>query len=89
MALGADRAEVRGMVMRQGLALTAIGVALGIAGSLALTGWLSSLLFEVEPADPAVLTAVAATLALVAALAGYLPARRATAIDPIRALRQE
>jgi len=89
MALGADRAQVRGMVLRQGLALTGIGVVFGIAGALALTGWLSSLLFEVQPGDPTVLAAVAATLALVAALAGYLPARRATAVDPIKALRHD
>ena len=89
MALGADRAQVRGLVLRQGLALTGIGVVFGIAGALALTGWLSSLLFEVQPGDPTVLAAVAATLALVAALAGYLPARRATAVDPIVALRHD
>lgn len=89
MALGADRSAVRAMIMRQGMTLAGAGVVLGIAGSLALAGWLSSLLFEVEPGDPVVLAAVAATLALVAALSGYLPARRATAVDPIQALRQE
>ena len=71
------------------VALTGLGVVLGVTGALALTGWLSSLLFEVEPGDPAVLAAVAATLAVVAALAGYLPARRATAVDPIKALRHD
>jgi predicted permease len=89
MALGADRSSVRTMVLRQGMALTGIGVVLGIAGALALTGWLSSLLFEVEPGDPVVLAGVAVTLTLVAALSGYLPARRATAVDPIQALRRE
>jgi len=89
MALGADRSSVRAMVLRQGMALTGAGVVLGITGALALTGWLSSLLFEVEPGDPVVLAGVAVTLALVAALSGYLPARRATAVDPIQALRRE
>jgi len=86
VALGADRAQVRGMVLRQGLILTGIGVVLGIGGALALTRWLSALLFEVDPGDPTVLGVVALLLALVATLAGYLPARRATAVDPIQAL---
>jgi predicted permease len=89
MALGADGDSVRGMILRQGLALTALGLAIGIAGALAITGWLSSLLFEVQPGDPTVLGGVAALLTLVALVAGYLPARRATAVDPIRAMREE
>ncbi|MGD8816445.1 MAG: ABC transporter permease [Acidobacteriota bacterium] len=89
MALGADRGAVRSMVLRQGLLLTGLGLSFGVAGALALTGWLSSLLFEVEPGDPMVLLGVGATLALVAGLAGYLPARRATAVDPMQALRME
>jgi putative ABC transport system permease protein len=89
MALGADRGSVRSMVLRQGLLLTGFGLVAGTAGALALTGWLSSLLFEVEPGDPAVLAGVAAVLTAVAALAGYLPARRATAVDPIEALAKE
>ena len=88
MALGADRAVVRGLVMRQGLLLAGLGLAFGTAGALTLTRWLSSLLFEVQPRDPLVLGGVALTLALVAAFAGYLPARRATSVDPIQALRK-
>jgi predicted permease len=87
MALGADRHEVRVMVLRQALALTAIGVGLGIAGSLALSGWLSSMLFEVGASDPLVLAAVVAFLGATAALAAYVPAQRATKVDPLRALR--
>jgi predicted permease len=89
MALGADRRSVRRMVLRQGLLLTGFGLLAGAAGALALTGWLSSLLFEVEPGDPAVLATVATALAAVAAFATYLPARRATTVDPIGALTKE
>jgi predicted permease len=89
MALGADRGRVRGMVMRQGLMLTGIGIVLGIAAALAISGWLSSLLFEVQPGDPLVLTVTAILLVVVAATAGYLPTRRATSVDPIQALRRE
>ena len=89
MALGADRSAVRGLVLRHGLVLTAVGILIGIAGSLALTRWLSSLLFGVEPNDPLVFGAVAIGLALVAALAGWLPARRATSVDPLLALRRD
>ena len=89
MALGADRGSVRRMVLGQGLLLTGFGLLAGAAGALALTGWLSSLLFEVEPGDPAVLATVAALLIAVAAAAGYLPTRRATSVDPIQALHEE
>jgi ABC-type antimicrobial peptide transport system permease subunit len=89
MALGADRGSVRRMVLGQGLLLTGFGLLAGTAGALALTGWLSSLLFEVEPGDPAVLATVAALLIAVAAAAGYLPTRRATSVDPIQALHEE
>jgi putative ABC transport system permease protein len=77
------------MVLRQALALAAIGVVIGIAGSLALSGWLSSLLFEVQPNDPWMLAAVAAGVVALASVAGYLPARRATKVDPVLALRNE
>ncbi len=89
MALGADRRQVRALVLRQGVWLAGIGVLVGTAGSLALARWLGSMLFEVRPNDPLVLGAVALCLALVAALAGYLPARRATIVDPMLALRKE
>jgi predicted permease len=89
MALGADRAVVRSLVIRQALVLAAAGVALGIGGALLVSRWLSSLLFEVQPADPGVLAAVAGALALVAIVAAWRPTRRATSVDPIQALRKE
>jgi putative ABC transport system permease protein len=89
MALGADGSRLQAMVLRQALALAAIGVVIGIAGSLALSGWLSSLLFEVQPNDPWMLAAVAAGVVALASVAGYLPARRATKVDPVLALRNE
>ena len=89
MALGANVSNLRAMVMRQGLALTVIGLLLGVILSTGFTSWLASMLFEVESNDPVVLALVAAGLGTVAALAGYLPARRATAVDPMTALRKE
>lgn len=89
MAIGARPATVVQMVMREGLLLVAIGLALGLAGSLALTRAIGSLLFEVRPADPLTLNAVSLVLALIALLACYLPARRATRIDPVLALHCE
>ncbi len=89
MALGADRSTVRAMIMRQALAITGLGVILGVAGALAIAGWLSSMLFEVQPQDPTVLAAVALALGVVATIAGYLPARRATSVDPMLALRKQ
>jgi putative ABC transport system permease protein len=89
MALGADGAKVRVMVLREALSLSAVGVVLGIAGALALSGWLTSLLFEVQPTDPWMLAAVAAGVVVLASVAGYLPARRATKVDPVLALRSE
>ncbi len=89
MALGADVRKLRGMVMRQCLALTTTGLLLGVILSMGLTSWLASMLFEVEPGDPFVLAVVAAGLVTIATLAGYLPARRATAVDPMTALRRE
>jgi ABC-type lipoprotein release transport system permease subunit len=89
MALGAEQSRVRRMVVGQGLALAITGIVLGLAGAYALSGWLSSLVFEVQVTDPWVFAGVVVVLTLVAGLAGYLPARRATAIDPVRALRNE
>ncbi len=89
MALGAERSSVRRMVVGQGLLLAFAGILLGLAGAYALSGWLSSLVFEVQVTDPWVFSAVVVILTVVATLAGYLPARRATAIDPVRALRNE
>ena len=77
------------MVVGQGLALALIGILLGLVCAYALSGWLSSLVFEVQVTDPWVFASVIVILTVVAGLAGYLPARRATAIDPVRALRNE
>jgi putative ABC transport system permease protein len=89
MAFGAERGDVLAMVLRQGLALTGMGLAVGFAASLALTRLLSSLLFEVRATDLATSAAVALLLASIALLASYLPARRAASVDPMVALRYE
>jgi putative ABC transport system permease protein len=88
MALGAQRGDVRRMVITQGLRLAVIGLALGFAGALALAPVLRTQLYGVEPTDAATLATVATGLLLIAALASYLPARRATRVDPMIALRQ-
>jgi ABC-type antimicrobial peptide transport system permease subunit len=89
MALGARRGDVIWLVLREALALVGAGVVIGLLASLAATRTVSTLLFGLRPNDP--LTIVAATLLLlaVAALAGYLPARRASRVDPMAALREE
>jgi ABC-type antimicrobial peptide transport system permease subunit len=89
MALGAQRSEIGGMFMRQGLALTLVGVALGLAGAVGLARWMSVLLFGVSPFDLATYVSVSAALIAAAGLASYLPTRRATHFDPIVALRVE
>jgi predicted permease len=89
MALGAQRAQVLAIVLRQGAILTALGVALGLAGAAGVTRLLQSMLFGVTPLDPATFAAVSLTFGLVAALASYVPARRATRVDPMVALRSE
>jgi len=86
-ALGADRRTILALVLQQGLSTTAIGVALGLAGSIALTRYLQTLLFGVSPHDVPVYAGVTVLLLAVAAAACYVPARRATAIDPTEALR--
>jgi putative ABC transport system permease protein len=86
-ALGADRASILSLVLRQGLRTTAIGIVIGLAGALALTRYLQSLMFGVSPSDPAVFAGVTALLVAVALLACYVPARRATRVDPMVALR--
>ncbi len=87
VALGAQRGAIRRMVLRQGMSMTAVGMAIGLAGALAASRVMASMLFHVRPADPTILAASAACLALVAALAAYLPARRATTVDPRTALQ--
>lgn len=89
MALGAQRYDVLKLVLSQGMILTLIGVALGAAGALSLTRLMKSLLFGVSATDPVTFIAIALLLAAVALLASYVPARRATKIDPLVALRYE
>lgn len=89
MALGAERRDVLKMVVGEGLKLALIGVGVGIAGALALTRFLSSLLYGVEPTDPLTFIAVSLILIAVALLACYIPARHAARVDPMVALRYE
>jgi putative ABC transport system permease protein len=89
MALGAARADVMKLVLAQGLKFALVGVLAGVAGALLLTRGLASLLFGVSPTDPVTFGLVTALLALVAFLACYIPARRATQVDPMVALRHE
>ena len=89
MALGATPRDVLKMVARQGMILTLIGVTLGLAASLALTRALKSLLFNVSATDPAIFALTSLLLVTVALIAGYVPARRATKVDPLQALRHE
>lgn len=89
MALGAAQRNVLGIVVGQGIVLTVVGVALGIVAATGLTRYLNSVLFDVHPGDPVTFVAVATILLLVALLASYVPARRATNVDPMVALRSE
>jgi putative ABC transport system permease protein len=89
MALGARAAQLRRMLLRQVLLLVTVGVALGIGGAAALTRLMESMLFGVTALDAPTFAAMAATLVAAAIVAGYLPARRVTRIDPMRALREE
>jgi putative ABC transport system permease protein len=89
VALGARRTAVLTMVMKQGLRLTLIGTAFGIIGSLLATRFLSSFLFDVKPTDPLTFIAVCVVLMIVSISATYVPARRATKVDPMVALRYE
>jgi len=89
MALGAQPARVLMLVLRQGLVLTLIGIGIGLLGALALTRVMSSLLFGVNATDPATFAAIVPVLTVVSLVACYIPARRATRIDPLVALRYE
>jgi len=89
VALGASRREIVGLVLRQGMRLAAMGLAGGLVAAWGLTRLMAGLLYGVRPADPATLAAVASLLAGIALLACYIPARRATAVDPVVALRCE
>jgi ABC-type antimicrobial peptide transport system permease subunit len=89
MALGAARGNVLRLVMQEVLILAGAGLTVGIAATLALGRLLESQLFEIKAADPMVIACAMAVALLVSILAGYIPARRATRIDPMRALRWE
>ena len=92
VALGASRGSVMKMVLRQGLTLTLLGIALGVAGAAVLAMNLQSLsqmLYGIEPTDPSNFVVIAVFLMLVALVACYVPARRATKVDPLVALRYE
>jgi putative ABC transport system permease protein len=87
MALGAQASGVRALVVRQSLGLALVGIAIGLIAALATTRVLGALLFGVSPTDPLVLTAATLLLLLLAAVASYAPARRASRVDPVEALR--
>jgi ABC-type antimicrobial peptide transport system permease subunit len=87
MALGAERGAVLGLILRRGLLLMTIGITLGLAGAAGLNRYLSAMLFDLTPLDPATYAAVAVLFGAVALAASYLPARRATQVDPVVALR--
>jgi ABC-type lipoprotein release transport system permease subunit len=89
MALGARAADVRRMVVTQGGRVALVGVIIGLVAAVFSARWLESLLFEVEARDPLVFAAVSVVMIGVALLASYLPARRASAVDPVEAIRAE
>ena len=89
MALGARASEVRLLVLGQGMRLAGVGIALGLVGALALGQLMAGMLYQVQPRDPSTLALVSLLLILTAALASYLPSRRATRVDPMIALRSE
>jgi putative ABC transport system permease protein len=89
LALGAQPADVRRMVSRQGMVVAAVGIVVGLAGALGVTRVMAALLFGVSPTDPLTLVVAAASLFAVAVVAGWVPARRAAALDPARALWAE
>jgi putative ABC transport system permease protein len=89
IALGAQSSSILKMVIGEGLLLAVIGVVVGVGGSLLLTRFLSKMLFGITPTDPFTFASISAVLVLVALLASYVPARRATRVDPLIALRQE
>lgn len=89
LALGADFGQLRNMVVRQAMALAAAGILIGLGAAYGLTRLMATLLFQVKPTDPAIFASVAVLLGGVALLSCYLPARRATRVDPVVALRYQ
>jgi ABC-type antimicrobial peptide transport system permease subunit len=89
MALGAQSANVLRLVLGKAMLLSLIGVGLGLLASLALTRLMKDLIYGVRPTDPLTLIAVALLLAIITIIASYIPARRATKVDPLVALRYE
>lgn len=89
MALGAKQLQVSGAVLKRGLVLAGVGVAVGLIAAAFLTRLMSALLFGVDPADPITYGIVSVVLVIVTLLASYLPSRRAARVDPVEALRAE
>jgi len=89
MALGAEQRDVLKLIVARGLVLAVVGVAAGVLAALALSRLMASLLYGVHPGDPATFAVVCLTLVAVALAASYIPARRATKVDPMAALRYE
>jgi ABC-type antimicrobial peptide transport system permease subunit len=89
IAIGASPAVVVREILARSAGLTAVGIATGLAAALVTTRWLGSLLFNVSPVDPLILTSVSALIAGVSLLASFVPARRAAAMDPMQVLRSE
>jgi ABC-type antimicrobial peptide transport system permease subunit len=89
IALGAPQSALQGMVVRHGLLLAAVGVAIGLGSAAALTRILASMLFEISPVDPLTYSAVSVVLLAAAAIASYVPAHRASRVNPVVALRAE
>jgi ABC-type antimicrobial peptide transport system permease subunit len=89
MALGAQRLDILRMALGEGMRIVVFGLALGLLGAAIVTRFFRSMLFDVAPADPVTYFSVSAILAGVALFACYIPARRATRVDPLAALREE
>jgi ABC-type antimicrobial peptide transport system permease subunit len=89
IALGAQRADVSRMVLRHGLMLALAGLGAGLLGAAGLTRLMTALLYGVKPVDPLTYGAVSATIAAIALLASWVPARRAARLDPVEALRSD
>ena len=89
MALGASAGQVQGMILRQGLVLTGLGLLAGTAVALSLTRLLATQLYHISPSDPETFATVTLALLAVSTVAAFLPARRATSVEPVIALREE